>query len=140
VQGSPFDVRPDVYQEPLYIDDVINVKNELMEAWPRPEMSDFPGKANHLPKDGVMTHADYTAHAHAMLVRRLVGTAGRIDMYIDQDDLLRNAFLSAFRSQVLEGRADMACVQFQKHMTIDEKRDLVAESRADIAKLRLCRI
>ena len=134
-KAAGYDVRPDIYQEPLPVEDLIELKNGTMENWPRPEMSDFPGRKNSLPMIGAMTHADYTTHAHALLVRRLIGTARYLDIYIDQDELLRNAFLSAFKGQVMADQANMACVQFQKHMIVDEKRDLVERSRRQIAAL-----
>lgn len=126
------DVRPDIKQEPMLVEDLIDLTETSIKQWPRPEMADFPGLKNQLPESGVMIHADYTSHAHALLVRRLIGTARHIDIYTDQDELIRNAFLSAFRGEVVTDRANMAYVQFQKHMIIDEKRQLSNRSRAKL--------
>lgn len=130
---APLDVRPDIKQEPMLVEELIALTEAATEEWPRPEMADYPGFKNQLPETGVMTHADYTAHAHALLVRRLIGKAWFIDIYTDQDELIRNAFLSAFRGEVAADRANMAYVQFQKHMIIDEKRELSNKSRAKLA-------
>lgn len=106
-----------------------------MKDWPRPEMADCPGRKNQLPDSGAMTHADYTAHAHALLVRRLIGNFGYADIYTDQDELIRNAFLSAFRAKVADDHANLAYVQFQKHMIIDEKREHSNKSRGALARM-----
>jgi transposase-like protein len=128
-----FEVRPDPDEEPLLVQDLIQLKDAVMANWPYPEMSDCPGSSNKLPEAGVMTHSSYTAYAHALLVRQLIGTARKIDIYSDQDDVLRNAYISAFKGSVLSDRANMAYVQFQKHMTIDEKRQLSNRARARLA-------
>lgn len=132
---TKFEIRPDVYQHPMLVEDKIDVKDIIMEQWPRPEMADYPGKMNMLPDKGVMTHADYTAYAHAILIRRLIGRPGYVDIYTDQDELLRNAFVSSFKSQIINDRANMAYVQFQKQMEIDEKKQLSGQSRAKISQL-----
>ncbi len=131
---TTLEVRPDPNEEPMLVEELIDFKDKFDDDWPRPEMSDFPGRRNQLPDAGVMTHADYTTYAHAILVRKLIGKAKKIDIYTDQDELLRNAFLSAFRLPVLNDQANMAYVQFQKHMNIDEKRELSNKARAILNK------
>src|SRR5690606_14648177 len=85
--------------------------------------------------DGVMTHLEYTAYAHARLVRRFVSGARYATIYSDQDEVLRAAFISAFAPKILMEGAEMAYVQFQKQMTIDEKKDLMRKSNKVVASL-----
>jgi hypothetical protein len=67
------------------------------------EMADYPCRNNQLPPDGVMTHLDYTSYAHAILVRRLVGMPRYIDVYMDQDEVLRGAYITALNWRIAKG-------------------------------------
>ena len=53
-----------------------------------------------MPPDGVMTHLDYTSYAHAILMRRLIGQPSYTTIYMDQDEVLRGAYTSAWTCPV----------------------------------------
>jgi hypothetical protein len=106
----------------MLVERLIQEKAKAERQWPKSEMGDLVAKRNQLPPDGGMTHLDYTSYAHAMLVRRLIGQPKYVALYTDQDEVLRGAFTSAFASKILMDQFDMAYVQFQKMMEIDEKR------------------
>lgn len=129
------EVRPCIEEEPMLVGELIREKERDRLRWPAPEMADYPARGNQLPKDGVMTHLDYTAYAHAIFVRRLIGDAGYMTIYLDQDEVLRNAYTSAFDAHIIFDRAEMATVQFQKRMDIDEKRALSNACRPVIRRL-----
>jgi len=119
------EIRASVEEEPMGVEALIREKDRDQGQWPMSEMADYPCRDNQLPPDGVMTHLDYTSYAHAMLVRRLVGMPRYIDVYMDQDEVLRGAYITALNWRIAKGDVDIAYVQFHKHMDIDQKRGLV---------------
>lgn len=129
------DIRPSLEDDPRTVEDRIMTKARMERGYPKQEMADYPGRENQLPPDGAMTHLDYTSYAHAMLMRRLIGDPRYLTIYSDQDEVLRGAFTAAFSWQIAQGKAEMAYVQFQKRMNIDDKRVLSNISRAKTAKL-----
>ena len=96
------------------VEDLIEAKNIVEGRRPEPERADMPGFENQLPPDGVMTRVDYTAFAHARLIERFVRGASRVRVYLDQDAMLRLAYLSAFSPRIALGEVEMAYVQFTK--------------------------
>ena len=134
-QKSQEEIRPNLDADPYLVEELIEAKKEWEEALPAPEMRDAPALENQMPDTGVMTHADYTTYAHALLVARMVKNTKYITIYTDQDSLLRNAFATAFSDWIKEGRGEMAFVQFQKEMTVDEKKDLANASSSQLKKL-----
>lgn len=118
------EIRASVEEEPMGVEALIREKARDQRQWPMAEMANYPGRENQLPPDGVMTHLDYTSYAHAMLVRRLIGKPRYIDVYMDQDEVLRGAYVTALNWRIAMGDVDMAYVQFHKHMDIDLKRAL----------------
>lgn len=131
------EVRPCIEEEPMLVEDLIREKEKERRRWPAPEMADYPARGNQLPPDGVMTHLDYTTYAHAIFVRRLIGDPYRTTIYMDQDEVLRAAYTSAFDARIAFGRVEMATVQFQKQMDIDEKRRLSNACRPRIRQLAM---
>jgi hypothetical protein len=54
----------------------------------------------------MQTHFECTVHAHFRLLRRLLGRAGKVRFFFDLDDTIRAACLSAFKSEISEGKVD----------------------------------
>jgi hypothetical protein len=127
---SPTELRVDLDAEPLTVEQLIREKARLERKLTDPEKPDIPARGNQLPPDGVLTHLDYTSYAHARLVRRLMHGARKKTIYMDQDEVLRAAYISAFTAGISMGDVDLAYIQFQKQMTIDEKREAVQSSEA----------
>jgi transposase-like protein len=100
------------------------------------EMSETPTIASGLPYDGMQVHSEYTLYAHFLLLRRLLGHAGKIRFFLDQDSGIRAACLSAFWIEVLEKRCDAFYVRVNKELTINQKRRLKAKSTRDLADFR----
>lgn len=127
---APTELRVDLDAEPLTVEQLIREKARLERKLVDPEKPDTPARGNQLPPDGVLTHLDYTSYAHARLVRRLMHGARKKTIYMDQDEVLRAAYISAFTAGIAMGDVDLAYIQFQKQMTIDEKRDAVQSSES----------
>ncbi len=115
------DIRPGLEDERWLVEQLIKETRKVESGWPKAEMADYPGRKNQLPPNGVMSHLDYTSYAHAILMRRLIGSPEYLSIYTDQDEVIRGAYISAFRAGIAMDRVDMAYVQFQKIMEIDEK-------------------
>lgn len=135
--GRREEIRASVEEEPMSVEALIREKDRERSQWPMSEMADYPCRGNQLPPDGVMTHLDYTSYAHAMLVRRLIGAPRYIDVYMDQDEVLRGAFVTSLNWRVALGDVDMAYVQFHKHMDIDQKRSLANECEPTLRGLEM---
>lgn len=129
-----YEIRPNIDEEELTVEQLIKEIAREQKNWPLPEMADYPARGNQLPPYGVMTHLDYTTYAHAIHIRGMIGSAQRMSIYLDQDEVLRNAYISAFDSQIMMGKVDVATVQFQKQMDIDSKKALSNHSRALLAR------
>lgn len=126
------EIRPNLGAEPLLVEQLIKEKERSDRRLTDPEKPDVPAIGNQLPSNGVMTHLDYTAYAHARLIRRFMAHTKYLTIYMDQDEVSRASFISAFAWKVMNGEAEMAYVQFQKQMNIDEKRDLANACRTEL--------
>ena len=80
---------------------------------------------------GLQVHLPYTAYAHWLIVHRIPTGAGvkRVQANLDIDSMGRAAFLSAFVDEVRRGDAHAFYVRATKHQTIDERREILGESR-----------
>ena len=80
---------------------------------------------------GLQVHMPYTAYAHWLLLHRLLKGAGvrQVQANMDIDSMGRAAFLSAFVDEVKRGDAHAFFVKSTKYQTIDERRDILADSR-----------
>ena len=80
---------------------------------------------------GLQVHLPYTAYAHWLIVHRILAGAGvkRVQANMDIDSMGRAAFLSAFVDEVRRGDAHAFYVRATKYQTIDERREILAESR-----------
>ena len=87
---------------------------------------------------GLQVHMPYTAYAHWLLVHRILTGAGvkRVQANMDIDSMGRAAFLSAFVDEVRRGDAHAFYVRATKYQTIDERRDILAESRRAFGAFR----
>ena len=83
-------------------------------------------------RNGLMVHMPYLTDAHWFLLRRVLLGAGveRIQMHFDVDSMSRAAFLCSFLPEIKAGKAHAFYVKYDKHFTVDERRDAVRESRA----------
>jgi transposase-like protein len=101
-----------------------------------PEAKEAVTSFEALPRRGMQVHFEYTVHAHFRLLRSLIGNAGRVRMFMDQDDTLRAGCLSAFAGEILAGRADAFFVQIDKTYGVDTRRKLILQSLATYEAFR----
>ena len=89
-------------------------------------------------RNGLLVHMPYVTYAHWFLLRELLRGAGveRTQMHFDIDSMSRAAFLCSFIDEVKTGRAHGFYVKYDKYFTIDERRQIVRESRAHRAAER----
>ncbi len=82
---------------------------------------------------GMQVHMPYTAYAHWFLLHRVLAGAGvrRVQANMDIDSMGRAAFLTAFADEVKRGAAHAFFVKYTKYQTIDERREILAESRRE---------
>jgi len=93
-------------------------------------------QVNWMPETGMQVRFEYTVHAHFRLLRRLLGGARRIRLYMDQDDTLRAGCLSAFAWDIIDRRVDAFYVQIDKTLSVDERRRRVRDSRKHFDEVR----
>ncbi|MCQ1056555.1 hypothetical protein LRP52_00555 [Photobacterium sp. ZSDE20] len=84
-----------------------------------------------LPSVGMQVHSDYTMYAHFHLLEKLLHNVDKVYFYLDQDTGIKNAFLSAFNSRVLDGSADAFYVRVEKELTVNQKEAKVAQWHRD---------
>lgn len=89
-----------------------------------------------LPRHGAQVHFEYTCYAHYRLLRRLVGHAGKLRFFMDEDGALQAAFKTAFADRIRADEVDGAAVKINKSLTVDERRTLVAETKRLVDEYR----
>lgn len=94
------------------------------------ESPDAFTKDEALPGTGMLVHSEYTLYGHFLHLSRLFAKVGKVRFFLDQDSGMRGACLGAFAERILARTADALYVSCAKEMTIDQKRQKVAEARA----------
>ena len=87
---------------------------------------------------GLQVHMPYTAYGHWFLLHRILAGAGVqfVQANMDIDSMGRAAFLCAFLDEVKSGTAHAFYVKYTKYQTIDERREILADSRDELAAFR----
>ena len=87
---------------------------------------------------GLQVHMPYLCYGHWLLLHRILAGAGvnKIQVNTDIDSMSRAAFLSAFADEVKRGDAHAFFVNFTKHQTIDERHQILADSKRERAAFR----
>jgi transposase-like protein len=94
------------------------------------ESSDFKNEDVKLPKFGMLVHQQYTMYSHFMLLSRLMHSAPKVRLFLDQDSGIRAAAISAFGNRIKERTADAFYVRVAKDANAYEKQNAVANARA----------
>lgn len=89
-----------------------------------------------LPNDGMQVRGEYTVYGHFFFLRKLLGNTEKIRFFLDQDSAFRAACLSAFFDMIKERRCDAFYVRINTTATIDKKRQLLAENRLKLKKMK----
>lgn len=67
--------------------------------------------------------------AHFFLLKRLFASTEKIRFFLDFDNGMKTAYISAFHEEIAEDRSDGFLVRKSKNKTNDEKEKLVAQFR-----------
>lgn len=87
-----------------------------------------------LPTAGMQVHAEYTLYGHFLHLRELLGHAGKIRFFLDQDSGMRAACLGSFADRIKARDCDVFYVRIAKEITVDEKRRLLRGAQATFAR------
>jgi len=107
------------------------ISTKYAEAQAREDIEDFerPTRTSHLPGRGMQIHAEYTLYAHFFLLKKFFGGAEKVRFFLDQDSGIRAACLGAFQEAIKARRCDAFYVRVNKHLTVDERKRALAQSR-----------
>ncbi len=89
-----------------------------------------------LPTKGMQIHSEYTLYGHFLYLKRLFGGVEKVRFFMDQESGIRAACLSAFCDEVKARNADAFYVRINKNLTINERRQALADSRSEFDKVR----
>jgi hypothetical protein len=84
-----------------------------------------------LPSKGMQIHAEYTLYGHFFFLKQLFSGVEKVRFFLDQDSGMRAACLSAFADEVKIGTCDAFFVRVNAHLTINERRQALLESRQE---------
>lgn len=99
------------------------------------DVEDLP-EASRLPKTGAQIHFEYTVYADYRLLRRLIGYAGKIRLFTDEDGALIAGFKTAFADRIRDDEVQGATIKINKSLTVDERRAEVADTKTLINEHR----
>ena len=82
-------------------------------------------------KGGLQVHMPYTTYAHWLLMHRILTVAGvqKVQVNVGIDSTSRAAFLCAFVEEIKRGDAHLFYVRFNKFLTVDQRKRILAASR-----------
>lgn len=89
-----------------------------------------------LPARGMQVHPEYTLYGHFFFLKRLFGGVEKVRFFLDQESGIRAACLAAFSEEAKARRMDAFYVRINKKLTVNERRQALADSRAEFAKAR----
>lgn len=96
------------------------------------EQSEFKNADVKLPSFGMGIHEQYTMYGHFVLLAKLLKTAPKVRLFMDQDSGFRAAAISAFGSMIKARTADAFFVKVDKDANAYEKQNAVASARAAV--------
>ena len=97
---------------------------------------EHPTKTSRLPANGMQIHAEYTLYAHFFLLKQFFSGAEKVRFFLDQDSGMRAACLGAFQQETQNRSCDAYYVKINKTMTVDEKKQALAQSRRVFREMR----
>lgn len=99
------------------------------------EALEEPLEVNSLPVKGMQVHAEYTAYAHFLLLKKLCRQTERVRLFIDQDTAFLGASMSAFANEINGRDCDVFYVHTKSDMDIHEKNRAIAETKRELNRL-----
>ncbi|MDO9508028.1 MAG: hypothetical protein Q7I97_01575 [Thermovirgaceae bacterium] len=82
-----------------------------------------------IPAKGVQVHAEYTAFAHFLLLKQMLSRVGRVDFYLDVEQILKRGCLYFFKDMIKTGKCDAFLVSINKDFSVDQKRKLIRATK-----------
>jgi transposase-like protein len=115
---------------------LIEVGIRYMDAMVRDdiEQSEFKNEDVKLPNFGMGIHEQYTMYGHFVLLAKLLRTAPKVRLFMDQDSGFRAAAISAFGSMIKARTADAFFVKVDKAANAYEKQNAVAAAKAAVLR------
>lgn len=92
--------------------------------------------SSRFPAKGMQTRIEYTMYAHFYHLWQLFRGVEKVRFFMDQESGIRAACLAAFEYEVRTKRCEAFYVHLAKEITVDEKRRLIAASRAAFAEIQ----
>jgi transposase-like protein len=89
-----------------------------------------------LPSKGMQIHAEYTLYGHFFFLKQMFSGVNKVRFFLDQDSGMRAACLSAFADEVKQGICDAFFVRVNAHLTVNERRQALSDSRKEWEHLR----
>ena len=89
-----------------------------------------------LPSDGMQVHPEYTLYGHFFYLQRLFRGVEKVRFFLDQESGIRAACLAAFCNEIKARTVDAFYVRINKKLTVNERRQAMAESRAEFDQAR----
>lgn len=110
-------------------DDIAAAYSEA-EARADVEAPELITSTSRFPAKGMQVRNEYTLYAHFYWLHQMFKGVEKVRFYLDQESGIRAACLSAFEAEVKAKKCEAFYVRLAKEMTVDEKRKIVAASRA----------
>ena len=88
------------------------------------------------PARGMQVHNEYTMYAHFFYLRQLFRSVEKVRFFMDQESGIRAACLAAFEQEIRDQACEAFYVRLGKEMTVDEKRAVIAASRAEFKQVQ----
>lgn len=97
--------------------------------------SEFFDQTKQIPVKGMEVHNEYTMAAHFFLLKKLLAGVEKTRFYLDQDIGMKTWYLAAFKEEIANGKSDGFLVTMEKDLTVDMKRQVMREAKAEISQL-----
>lgn len=89
-----------------------------------------------LPKQGMQVHPEYTLYGHFFYLKQLFSGVEKVRFFLDQESGIRSACIAAFCDEIRARKVDAFYVRINKNLTVNERRQAVARSRADFLRVK----
>lgn len=91
--------------------------------------------AEGLPKTGALVHLEYTMYAHFVALRKLIGHARRLSIFVDSEPGADRAISVAFGDRFGDPNFNAAYVTCEKGASVDERRRGVKDTEKAVKQL-----
>lgn len=128
-------ISPKDKKDPLNILADISAKYDETDKNGGTGSFETPGIINNLPSKGMQVHAEYTAYAHFLMLKKLCRQTERVRLFIDQEPSFLGASMAAFANEVMGRDCDIFYTRIKSEMNIHQKQNAVAETKRELNRL-----